>query len=480
MRRPLLVLSAFLFALGLLLTGSPSVSAQATVSELTPGNLRVTVNGANSVTLAWDDPPTQSSVNPNGYDDDEYSLSGFEIQWRLYVDGQGAGAGWGPLQFLSESNKIYEAAGLQPDTAYDFRVRTVGILLSDFNPATNARRSFFVNLNNHRTAQAQAVPGTPTLTAQASGDSQARLQWSLSDTTGVTSWRYEYKQTSDADWTNANGVDVSDAATRTADVSGLVRGSSYDFRVRALASNMGGDWSAVETVAGKPGSPQNLGATASTAEVSVNVFWDFPSSTGGADLTGYTINWRPHHATGNWSRTIPPPAPRSVGPTATSVDITAADGLAAGTNYNFRISAYNADRRSYWTPGDGSVAAATISQAATISATTPTTLKEGNLDGAELTVDLVGVTWSDTVDVTHYSFTPAVSGLSIGGVTIVDNDTRVFTLAYDYTDAAITADTNLAIVVDAAATSHSASLTTNTVPVGHFVTRRCHCRSRPA
>ncbi len=463
MRRPLLVLSVFLFALGLLVTGSPSVLAQE--QSLNPENLRVTVNGSDNVTLVWEDPSSYDQTIATGY-----VLTGFELQWRLYVDGQDDAAGWGSLHTTSESSKTYMPTGLQPNTSYDFRVRTIGRLLSDPNPATSVRYSFFTYLLNHQTAQ--SVPGAPTLVAQADGDGAVGLSWSLSDTTGVTSWRYEYKQTSAADWTGASGVDVSDVATLTADVSGLLVDPSYDFRVRAVASGVGGDWSTVESVAGKPFIPQNLGATASTSAVSINVHWDFPSSTGGADLTGYTVQWRPHHATGNWADQ-PATGSRDVVPTATSVDITAADGLAAGTNYNFRISAYNAHRRSFFTPNDGSVAAATISQAASISATTPETLKEGNLDGAKLTVDLVGATYVQNLESFHpetiLTFSPPVSGLRARSVERVDDDTAVLTLAYDYTDAAMTGDTDIAVVVAYGATSHSASLTTNTVPVGHFV-----------
>ena len=82
---------------------------------------------------------------------------------------------------------------------------------------------------------------------------------------------------------------------------------------------------------GKPISPQNFGATASASAVSVEVFWDFPSATSGVGLTGYTINWRPHDATANWSDNGPT-GTKHVGPTATSFRITAGDGLAPNTN----------------------------------------------------------------------------------------------------------------------------------------------------
>ena len=317
--------------------------------------------------------------------------------------------------------------------------------------------------------QAQtSAPGKVSLTKIGVGDGSARFRWSviggLNDGDTI---RIEYKQATTTSWTGASHSTFTHP-TFQGQVTGLVQSAAYDFRARATNSAGDGDWSDVVTVAGKPDSPQNFGATASTTDVSVNVFWDFPASTGGAGLTGYTVQWRPHHATNNWVDS-PSTGSKDVGPTATSADITAADGLDPNTNYNFRISAANADRRSFWTPNDGSVEAATISTSASISATTPDPLKEGNLDGAELTVDLAGATYAANLTTSQFSITPAVTGLSVSAVNRADNDTAVLTLDYDYTDAAMTADTDLAVVVAAAATSLSTSLTTNTVPVGHFV-----------
>ena len=223
-------------------------------------------------------------------------------------------------------------------------------------------------------ALAQAtVPGKASLAKISVGDGSVRFRWSaaggLADGDTI---RIEYKQTTTTSWTGASHstfthiaptIDLNTgevtAGTETGTVTGLDQGAAYDFRARATNSQGDGAWSDTITVAGRPGSPRNLSATASTTAVSVNVRWAAPSSNGGGDITGYTINWRPHHATGNWVDR-PPTGSRGVGSATTSVDITAADGLAAGTNYDFRISATNADRRSLWTPENGSVAARTL------------------------------------------------------------------------------------------------------------------------
>ena len=65
------------------------------------------------------------------------------------------------------------------------------------------------------------------------------------------------------------------------------------------------------------------------------------------------------------------------------------------------------------------MAATTANIGATISSTNPTTLKEGNLHGAELTVDLFGATYVQNLESFHpatlFTFSPPVSGLRVSG-----------------------------------------------------------------
>ena len=439
-RRSLPVFAALL--LGLLATvvlHAPAARANHNPNPVQ--NLRATERALTSITVSWDAPASTTNVNF------------YLIQWKTTT----------ATNYMSVSRNVThgtsrEIPNLTQGTAYDVRVRAC-------QDSTTAHCSSAISLST-----GTPLPAPSSFLARPVGDGRVNLRYGYGNEQEVVGWRYEYKKTADA-WTDASkvtGVDVSDREMINVNVTGLDVGASYDFRVHVVGHGGAGIWSPVRTIYGKPNIPQNFGATASTSALSVNLHWDFPSHTGGGDLTGYTINWRPHHATGNWVDQ-PSTGSMEVDPTATSVDITAADGLAPNTNYNFRISAKNEHRRSYWTPGDGSVAAATISSAASISATTPETLKEGNLDGAELTVDLAGVTYAAVFDTSQFSITPAVSGLSVFGARRTDSDTIVLTLAYDYTDAAMTSDTDIAVVVAAAAHSGSADLTTDTVSVGHFM-----------
>ena len=310
-------------------------------------------------------------------------------------------------------------------------------------------------------AQAQTTSNQPVITVNPDGDGAASLTWTVEDDTGITGWRYEFKPTS-ADWSTAHGVDISDPATLSADVSGLTVEASYDFRVRAVVSGISGDWSVVRQVFGKPGIPENFMATASTTEVAIVLTWDYPTQDGGNTLTAYKIEWREDVA-GNWTDNPSTGSIIALG-ADTSLALTTANNLQEGTTYNFRIHASNADRRSSFTPGDGSVAA-TLEQAATtatISATDPDPLTERTLHGSELTVDLAGTDYASSPSPNQFSLMPPTTGLSVASVDRESETRAILTLAFTGN---FNSDLNLSVEVASAATAHSAALTTDPVTV---------------
>ena len=205
-------------------------------------------------------------------------------------------------------------------------------------------------------AQAQSAPGKPNLQRTGVGDQSATLRWIAAGTGNGTTYRLEYKQSTTTDWTGASH-ETTNHPTIFTTVSGLAQHSAYDFRVRATNSAGDSPWSDIVKVAGRPGPLTALTATPALNNVAVTLSWTAPANDGGKPITGYSVQWRPD-SNNNWG-TDGAAGTKPVAAGATSVDITAADGLQPSTTYNFRYSAGNADRRSFWTPGAGEVEATT-------------------------------------------------------------------------------------------------------------------------
>ena len=164
-------------------------------------------------------------------------------------------------------------------------------------------------------------------------------------------------------------------------------GSAYDYRVRAKTS-AGTSTAVGRTVAGRPGGISNLAATASTSTVAVDLSWTAPSN-GGKALTGYRVEWR-EDASGDW--TANPGEGSATAPGgASSFTVNEGHGLARGTVYDFRIRADNPDRSSFFS-NTAQADQATLNIGASVTATNPSPLTEGGLDGARIMVDLMGTT----------------------------------------------------------------------------------------
>ena len=108
-----------------------------------------------------------------------------------------------------------------------------------------------------------------------------------------------------------------------------------------------------------------------------------------------------------------------------------------------------------------------IGSAAAISSSTPSPLTSGNLDGATLAVGLTGTTFGGSVSAADFSVsaTPAITGLSVSGVSGVTSGGTTATLTLSYGGPALTSDRSFAVTMAAAAHAGGRSLTTGTVTV---------------
>ena len=123
-------------------------------------------------------------------------------------------------------------------------------------------------------------------------------------------------------------------SARSRTITGLTNGTTYYFRVAAYnADGRSPSTTSVKAVPRTvPSVPRSLTATPGYNQVTLR--WAAPASTGGSPIQGYTISYAP--TGGTWTSL-------NVSASTRSRTIT---GLRGGTNYYFRIAAYNAAGRS--------------------------------------------------------------------------------------------------------------------------------------
>jgi hypothetical protein len=170
------------------------------------------------------------------------------------------------------------------------------------------------------------VPASaPTLTSAVAGDASVSLAWTTPASDGgaaITGYAVEH--------TSALGtVTVPLGVVNTATITGLVNGTAYTFRVRAVTAFGGGIQSAPSaalTPLALPGAPTAVAALA--ANQAAFVLWTAPTDTGGVPVTGYVVRY----TGGGTTQTV------GVGTDSP----TRIEGLVNGTSYTFAVAAVTA------------------------------------------------------------------------------------------------------------------------------------------
>ena len=110
----------------------------------------------------------------------------------------------------------------------------------------------------------------------------------------------------------------------------------------------------------------------------------------------------------------------------------------------------------------------------------PSPLTEASLDGATLTLTLANATYSDSIEASQFTLTtaPAITGLTVSGVSRSDANNAVVTLAYTGTD--FDTDATLSVTVAAAAHDGAEALTTATVTITAVVEPAVSIATTPA
>ena len=202
-----------------------------------------------------------------------------------------------------------------------------------------------------------AVPGAPAITTTTPGDGKVTLVWTAPSNTGITGgdgttgvitkYTVYHSESTITDLTAAGvtAVEVTGATTLTKEVTGLVNGTQYYFKVTAWNAT-GESTASTETSAtpvpadAAPGAPTiSKMVVGSTKQVTIT--WEAPSDTGitgGDGTTGVITKYTVYHSEN--------PITDLNGAGVTPVDVTTGlttevDSLTDGTTYYFKVTATN-------------------------------------------------------------------------------------------------------------------------------------------
>ena len=220
-------------------TGTVSVTVSAP-PPAKPAGLRATAGDA-QVTLAW------SAL-------DDSSVTHWHYQQRA---GRGSYGAWQRIPDSAADTTSHTVRGLVNGTPYSFRVRAV-----------NAAGAGAVS--DEVTATPVAAPAQPAGLRATAGDAQVTLTWSALEDSSVTHWHYQQRAGSGS-YGAWQRIPDSAADTTSHTVRGLVNGTPYSFRVRAVNAAGAGAVSdeVTATPVAAPAQPAGLRATAGDAQVTL-------------------------------------------------------------------------------------------------------------------------------------------------------------------------------------------------------------------
>ncbi len=184
----------------------------------------------------------------------------------------------------------------------------------------------------------------------------------------------------------------------------------------------------------RPATPTGFTATQSASGVGIELRWDADTDPvePGESITGFRIDWRPSVAGSDWVANPPTGMKTINNGTIVNIAITdTQDSLQPDTEYDFRIRSMRSGSAPTNSWFSGKVTERTASRASVSIATDPSPLTEADLDGARLTLDLVGVEYISSLSPGSFTMPGVLSGLSIASVNRVSNTRAVLTLAFN-------------------------------------------------
>ena len=185
------------------------------------------------------------------------------------------------------------------------------------------------------------APGIPRNLTLTVGDRQLAASWDAPTDLGnpeLNDYDVQYRPGTSGNWLNWSHSGTG----RTATITGLTNGQSYQVKVAARNSVGPGSYTAAASATPvepdrPPGVPRNLSLSAGNGQIRVS--WDAPTDLGKPPLDGYRIQYR-RSGTSTWYQW-------NHSGTGRSATIT---GLTNGRTYQVRVAARNSAGQSNYTP----------------------------------------------------------------------------------------------------------------------------------
>ena len=240
-------------------TESDSSSLKLSEAPAAPDSFSA-VAGDGQVWLGWRSPA-------------DFTISGYEYRQK---EGTDAFGDWQTIPGSRAGSTFHIVTGLTNSTSYTFQVRAV-------NAAGESGSS---GEQSATPATASSAPVKPEgFSATQTGDGEVELTWEASSNP-VNVTGYQFKQNSGS-WT---AIWESDSSTVSHSVTGLTKGVTYSFRVRAVNSAVNSAGNGVSsdsqsvTIVDVPAAPYSFAAEA--GDTQVRLTWDDP---GNASIAKYQL-----------------------------------------------------------------------------------------------------------------------------------------------------------------------------------------------
>ena len=284
----------------------PSNAVTPAGAPFAPVDVTATTAGNGEARVSWSPPPTQSDGTPGDNGDPI-------VRYRVRTNRGG------PTVTVDAPTTSEIIGGLDPGTSYTFTVSAINGVRE--GPESVPSNSVAIT----------GPPDPPTGVNAVVDEGTATVRWLRpAQLNGSTLTGYIVTATPVVGEGSEISVTVDDPAATSATVSGLVGGTTYEFRVVATSDRGNSEPSqpATGTPEGEPGAPSGLQAVPGDGQVVLS--WVGPSDVNGSSITGYEISVDPECS----------PACTNVstaGPTITSA--TVGNGLTNATTYTFRVRA---------------------------------------------------------------------------------------------------------------------------------------------